>query len=519
MSTTTLDLTSPPAAPRKLVRKGAGKARFFMGTANQLDPLRGCPGAMVPEGHLSRAVLQMVEKLDVSVLEEQYSSLGRRGLHPRRKLAVLLYASLVGVHEASAIERAAKTDLAYQLLSDGHSISATMMRTFRRENAEFLMSAIEQTVDLAARAKLIDPKDLAVDSMRLQADASTKSIRTLNRSEERLAELAKVDLTQLDEGQRQAHEDKVAKHEEAARRCTEEGRTSLSVTTPSAALLKFPSGAALPGHRVSVVAAGVKLRFVIAVVIGSAPTDHNLLPPLANEARRILEKAGMQGPFQMAGDAGFLGQDDLAFAKEHREQMDVLINDPPQPRRGKSRRKGGFFSKAEFDFRADGSVACPAKRPMHGPVKAGAGKVRYRGVGCDSCPLHDQCTSVAVREVIVDPERDRLHRSMHERMAEEGAEERYRRRIATVEPVFSHIEDVMRYRRASSRNTDSVRGEILAKILAYNLLRLFFCPSRRVAFVEATFDGRRIKTTKVQVLDAAEAVAAWSRDRSRPCFS
>jgi transposase len=509
MSKPTLELTSPPSRTPPLVRKGVGKPRFLSDKSSQLDPVRGCPDVALPQRHLARAVMAMVELLDVRVLEEQYSSLGRHALHPRRKLAILIYASLTGLHEASKIERLAKTDGAYQFLAGGNSVSATMLRTFRRENHAFFESAIEQTVRLAAAAKLLDPQDLAVDSVRVRADASLKSIRTLTRSEERLAELAEVDQTRLDPKALATHQAKVAKHEEAVARCIAEERTNLSVTNPLAALMKFPSGASLPGHRVTVVAAGMRVRFVIAVVIGAAPTDMNLLAPALLAARNTLTSAGIHGNMQVAGDAGFLGQEDLQFAIDQRGKIDVLLHDPPTPRRGKSKRKGGFFSRAEFVVQPDGQVHCPAGKAMRGPVKAGPDKVRWRGVDCASCPLKAQCTNVDVREITFEATRERLHGAMKQRMDQPGAEERYRRRIATVEPVFSYIEDTMGYQRASSRHADAVRGEILLKILAYNLYRLFFCPSRRVALVEGFFDGR-MHTTAVHVVDAGELAANWA---------
>jgi transposase len=509
MSKPILELTSPSGQTLPFVRKGVGKPRFLPDKIDQLDPIRGCVDAMVPSDHFARIVMKLVERLDVSSLVAQYSSLGRHGLHPRRKLAVLVYASLTGVHEASKIERLAKTDVAYRFLAGGHSVSATMLRTFRRENGAFFQYAIAQTVRLAAEDKLIDPADLAADSMRLRADASTKSIRTLARSEERLGELAQVDPATLSDEARARHEEKVEKHRGAVRACVEEGRTSLSVTNPAAGLMKFPNGAGLPGHRLTVVAAGVRVRFVIAVLIGSSATDIDLLRPVTEAAREALVAAGVTGPMQVAADAGFLGHDDLQFAIDRRDDIDVLLHDPPSPRRGKSKRKGGFFSKAEFEFRADGTVHCPAKKPMRGPVGAGPGKVRWRGEDCGSCPLKPQCTNSAVREIIVDKERERLHGAMRRRMSEPDAQERYRRRIATVEPVFSYIEDTMGYQRASSRHAETVRAEILLKILAYNLYRLFFCASRQVAIVEGFFDGR-MHTTAVQLVDARDLAAAWS---------
>jgi len=283
---------------------------------------------------------------------------------------------------------------------------------------------------------------------------------------------------------------------------------SLRVPNRASGLWNFQNAPGLPGHRVTVEAAGVRVRFVIAVLVGSSATDIDLLRPVTEAAREALSAAGVTGQMQIAGDAGFLGHDDLQFAIDHREDIDVLLHDPPSPRRGKSKRKEGFFSKSEFEFREDGTVHCPAKKPMRGPVGAGPGKVRWRGQDCGSCPLKPQCTNSAVREIILDEERERLHGAMRRRMSEPDAQERYRRRIATVEPVFSYIEDTMGYQRASSRHAETVRAEILLKILAYNLYRLFFCPSRQVAVVEGFFDGR-MHTTAVQLVDAGNLATAW----------
>ena len=94
------------------------------------------------------------------------------------------------------------------------------------------------------------------------------------------------------------------------------------------------------------------------------------------------------------------------------------------------------------------------------------------GMGCGECSLKPECTSGKKRTLTQKPHLDAAHDAMRARMAEPGAKERYGRRIATVEPVFSYIEDAMGFRRVSSRKTETVKAEILLKILAYNLTRL-----------------------------------------------
>jgi transposase len=82
-----------------------------------MDSIQGCPEVQVPAGHLARAVRRIVESFDTSLLEENYSSLGRHGFHPRQVLAVWLYGSMIGVHESTKLGAAMETDAALRLLS------------------------------------------------------------------------------------------------------------------------------------------------------------------------------------------------------------------------------------------------------------------------------------------------------------------------------------------------------------------------------------------------------------------
>lgn len=495
-----LTLVSPTPGERPIERRyGAGKARYLEDISNQLDPIFGCPEVMVPQDHLARTVRCMVAQLDFTELDREASSLGRRGFDPRHLIGVLVYASLTGVHHASKMAKSTDTDGAYRLLSGGRAISAEKLCEFRREKGWFFENANEQVVKMALEAELIDPTDLAVDGVRLRAHASTKSIRSLKRSKARLDELQQVDPAELDEAAAAAHEEKVQKHQQAVERCEAEGRTNHSVTNKSAGMMKFPSGAALPGHRVTVTACGIEFRFVISVLIGSEPTDNGLLGPATKATRDVLRRAGLDSSkkLQVAADAGYRAPTDLQFAIEHRDEVDVLIHDPPEPRRGKSKRGGGYFSRDEFHFHDDGTATCPAGREMQPSARGGKQKRTWRGVGCSTCALKAQCTEVEARTVTLDLERDRLHGAMRERMSEPGAQERYRRRIATVEPVFSYIEDAMNFRRVSSALTETVQAEIRLKVLAYNLLRLFFCASVRVAHVAGVWTGNRFRTLAI----------------------
>jgi hypothetical protein len=319
---------------------------------------------------------------------------------------------------------------------------------------------------------LLDPRALAVDSVRFRADASTKAVRTKKRSLERLAELSRVDLVSLDEETRLEHLQKIERHRQVVALCEEQQRTNVVLTSPGAGLMKFPNGGSGPGHRATVVGCGVKERLIIDVLVDSDATDFGKLAPAVVRARQALTEAGvvLDKGMQIAGDAGYFSVEDLAFAAENRHWVDVLINEGQRGRR-KSEDDEPLFGHDAFVRRDDGVMVCPAERTMLGPY-ADHGRERWNGRDCGTCGLRPKCTRGKQRALVIDREYQRLRDAMRERMALPGAEQRYNQRIATIEPVFSELENVMGFRRVSSRKASAVEAEILLKVFAYNLKRL-----------------------------------------------
>jgi transposase len=461
--------SAPDERPIRRRTRRDPQPHFKPDTTGQLDAVGGCPSLQVPADHLAWSVQRIVMRLDLSLVESAYSSLGRHGHAPRRLLAVWVYASLIGIHHATKLSRAVETDAALRLLSGGHRISRSTLNEFRQRHGALFADCIAQTVAMAQAAGLLPLDDLAADSMRLRAHASTKAVRTLVRSKRRLSELAAVDEQALGEAEREQHRAKVAKHTQAVAECEARRRTSIVTTNPSAALMKFPDGAGLPGHRISAMAAGVEARFVVAVLVSADTNDYGLLEPIVTETTRVLARSRVSEdtPLQVAADAGYCARADLAFAERVRARIDILIDGSETPE-GRSE----FFGRDRFTFPPDGSIACPAGRRMNGPYLQPDGRAKWTGVGCGDCALRAGCTEGRTRTLYIDAESDQLRAAMRARMEAPGGRERYNRRIATVEPVFSNLESAMGFRRASSRHENTVVAEVMLKVLAHNISRL-----------------------------------------------
>jgi hypothetical protein len=455
----TLTLSEPPPIKRRTRRDP--QPRYKPSTTHQLDAVVGAPELVVPGDHLARRVWEIVRKFDFTSADRRRSSLGRRGHDPRRVVAVFVYASLVGVHHASKIAVAVETDAAFRLLSGGHRMPPGTLRRLRAEFRDFFATAHEQTVALAADLGLLKLDETAIDSVRIRAHASSSAARTLVRSKARLAQLLAANVDGLSEDDRAKHEEKVAKHSRAIKECEQEGRTNLVTTNPLAGVIKFPDGAAAPGHRVTVAAAGVQARLIVALLVDASGSDHGKVGAALDAMRATLSKIGLEGTVIRGSlDAGYWGEEDILAAEARAEWADVII--APGSRGERDR-----YEREHFTVADDGSVMCPAGRLMKGPTKAGTG-LKYRGVGCETCQLRPNCTTTKERALIIHPALERARA----KIATAEGKARYGKRIATVEPVFSSIESTMGFRRSGTRHPAAVVAEMYLKALAHNVSRL-----------------------------------------------
>jgi transposase len=430
--------------------------------------------ACVPADHLARKLTKLIEKMDVSALESRYSALGQHGYRPRWLLGVWLYASLRSVHHTTKVEQALQTDMAYRLLSGGHVISRPVLNRFRQHGGDFFAAALQLTVRWAFENGMIDANAVAVDSMRLKAHGGRHAVRTLKHSEEKLKELRKKDVSKLSAAEKLEHEAAVERNESVVKHCEEKGVKTFLTTNPLAALIQFPGNGFYPGHRLTVASCGASSRIALGILVSAAPNDIGQLGPIVQRARRALTEAGLPNDVtvQAAADKGYFTRVDLAFARDHREWLDVLIPEMPDmgPLQGKNK---DFVSRSEFKLNSRDDVLCPSGAPMErtGFNSRDEADV-YKGVGCDGCALKRRCTTAGRRTFTVNWQYEEDRSSMRARMATQGAAERYSKRIATIEPVFSSLEDVMGFRRASSRFAQTIHAEVLLKLLAHNVSRL-----------------------------------------------
>ena len=71
----------------------------------------------IPESHLARIIDSIVDKLDCSTIEKQYSYLGQKSYHPKMIIKLWIYSYCTGTFSGRKIDAKCETDTAYMFLS------------------------------------------------------------------------------------------------------------------------------------------------------------------------------------------------------------------------------------------------------------------------------------------------------------------------------------------------------------------------------------------------------------------
>jgi transposase len=128
----------------------------------------------VPEGHLARFVLDVVEQLDLSPIIAYYER-EERGFpphHPTMMVALLVYAYCVGVPSSRKIEKRCYEDVAFRVLTGNTQPDHTCISEFRRIHLPSLAALFVQILKLCQRAGLVKLGHVALDGTKMKASAS-----------------------------------------------------------------------------------------------------------------------------------------------------------------------------------------------------------------------------------------------------------------------------------------------------------------------------------------------------------
>jgi transposase/IS5 family transposase len=424
----------------------------------------------LPEAHLARYVVEVVEQLDLSALERAYAGRGSDAYHPAMLLSLLIYGYATGTFSSRKIERATYDSLAFRYIACNLHPDHDTLAHFRRRFGPEFESAFVQVLQVARENQLSRFGTVSLDGTKIHANASRHSALSHGHAETLEAQLkAEVEelLQQAKAADRSAVPEGMSLPEELQRR-----QTRLAAIAEAKAKIEARARERFEreqaDYEAKIAARQAKMEATGKKPGGKEPEPSRAGPRpddqinLTDEDSRIMPVAG--GGFEQCYNAQALVDTDsmLVIAprvtqatndKEQLQPMVAKVQSLPEGLNAPDRllADNGYFS-------ANNVIACQnapiepliaMKRENHHP--------HWRERFTEPAPLATGATPVETMAHVLKTRRGKVQ---------------YALRKQTVEPVFGIIKSVMGFRQFLLRGLENVTHEWTLVCLAWNLKRM-----------------------------------------------
>jgi len=126
----------------------------------------------LPEGHLARFVVEIVDQLDLSSLTESYTGRGSQPHNPAMLVALLFYGYAVGVFSSRKIERSTYDSVAFRYLAVNSHPDHDTIAHFRKRFLKELTGLFVQILWVARQMGVLKLGNVNLDGSKVKANAS-----------------------------------------------------------------------------------------------------------------------------------------------------------------------------------------------------------------------------------------------------------------------------------------------------------------------------------------------------------
>jgi transposase/IS5 family transposase len=424
----------------------------------------------LPESHLARYVVDVVEGLDLSALVRAYVGCGSEAYHPATLLSLLIYGYATGTFSSRKIERATYDSLAFRYIACNRHPDHDTLATFRKRFGQEFQSAFVQVLQMARENQLSRFGTVSLDGTKIHANASRHSALSYGHAEKIEAHLkAEVqELLALAEAADQSSvPDGVSLPDEIKRR---EDRLAAIAT----ARIKIEARAkeryeqAQAEHE-GKMAARAKKEAETGKKLGGKPPKPPEVGPcagdqinLTDEESRIMKVAG--AGFEQCYNAQVLVDTEsmLVLVPHISQDTNDKQQVTPMVKKMQANPEGlnqpntlladtGYFSEKNVETCIEAKITplIAVKRDEHHP--------KWRDRFTEPDVLAEDASSVD---------------AMKHALKTNDGRAVYALRKQTVEPVFGIIKSVMGFRQFLQRGLENVQNEWTLVCLAWNLKRM-----------------------------------------------
>ncbi|MGO9471828.1 MAG: IS1182 family transposase [Rhodomicrobium sp.] len=425
----------------------------------------------LPEKHLARFIVEVIDGLDLSAMSNSYRGSGSASYHPKLLLAVLVYGYATGVFSSRKLERATYDSVAFRFIAANEHPDHDTIAAFRRRFLKEIEALFVQVLLLAREMGVLKMGTVALDGTKIHANASKHSALSYEHAgrieaqlkaevAELMAKAEAADKADLPDGL--SIPDELARRDERLKKLAEARAKIEARAKERYEREQAEYQAKLAAREAKTKDTGKKPggKPPAPPVEGPLPTDQI---NLTDEESRIMPVSG--GGFEqcynaqavVAAGSLLVVASEVVQApndKQHLEPMLVKTGALPEEL-GKAETvlaDNGYFSEANVK-------ACEA-----------AGAEPLIALGRDS---HHPSLQERFAGAPAAPQNPTPVQAMAHRLQTPEGKKLYAQRKHTPEPVFGIIKSVLGFRQFLLRGLDKVKGEWSLVTMAWNLKRMF----------------------------------------------
>ncbi len=164
-------------------------ARFIQYDRHQQYVLPPSVDEWLPEDHLARYIVEVIDQLDLSKLTSRYTQRGSEAYHPALLLALLVYGYATGTFSSRKIERATHDSVAFRFIAANLHPDHDTLAHFRKTFLVELEDLFVQVLTFAHTMKLVKLGTISLDGTKIKANASKHKALSHGHIEKREAQL------------------------------------------------------------------------------------------------------------------------------------------------------------------------------------------------------------------------------------------------------------------------------------------------------------------------------------------
>jgi transposase len=429
----------------------------------------------LPEDHLARFVVDIVDKLNLDAIQNTYTGRGIQAHHPRMLVALLFYGYATGVFSSRKLEQGTYDSVAFRYISCNEHPDHDTIAVFRKRFLNELSALFFEILQIAHEIGVLKLGKVSLDGTKIHANASKHSALSFGHAskleeqlksevEELLRQAAVADETELPDGYDIPEELRRREARLAAIAAAKQEMEKRAAERYAREKSEYDKKVEERRKKEEETGKKTKGREPKAPVPGVREKDQvNLTDPDS----RIMPLSG--GGFEQSYNAqAVVDVDSLLIVEQHVTQKpnDKEEMEPALEKLGQLSNKldsDGLTTAeailADAGFFSEANVNCCEKHQVEAYISPGREKhnppLRERFENPE--PLREEAGSVE---------------KMKHRLKTVEGRAIYALRKSTVEPVFGIIKSVMGFRQFLLRGFSVVSGEWSLVCTAWNLKRL-----------------------------------------------